>query len=153
MFKAKNRRVHTLSCIMGNAENPHFSIGIHSLLTLPYQVPVVQKVVSTIHCIMLLIFVRLIRWIVIYPVDTAFQRLNNWRLGEVAGNSKVSIGIQGLLILSQYINSERIFWLWILILIQTFQTFEFPAIFPCLPMMQLTACIDLVMVFDAILTE
>ena len=111
MFKAKNRRVHTLSCIMGNAENPHFSIGIHSLLTLPYQVPVVQKVVSTIHCIMLLIFVRLIRWIVIYPVDTAFQRLNNWRLGEVAGNSKVSIGIQGPLILSQYINSGRIFWL------------------------------------------
>ena len=112
MFKAKNRRVHALSCIMGNAENPNFSIGIHSLLTLPYQVPVVQKVVSTIHWIMLLIFVRLIRWIVIYPVDSgAFQRLNNRGLSKVAGNSKVSIGIQGLLILSQYINSERIFWL------------------------------------------
>ena len=105
MFKAKSRRVHALSCIMGNAENPNFSIGIHSLLTLPYQVPVVQKVVSTIHWIMLLIFVLL------YPVDSAFQRLNNRGLSKVAGNSKVSIGIQGLLILSQYINSERIFWL------------------------------------------
>ena len=105
MFKAKNRRVHALSCIMGNAENPNFSIGIHSPLALPYQVPVVQKVVSTIHWIMLLIFVLL------YPVDSAFQRLNNWGLSKVAGNSKVSIGIQGLLILSQYINSQRIFWL------------------------------------------
>ena len=64
MFKAKNRRVHALSCIMGNAENPNFSIGIHSPLALPYQVPVVQKVVSTIHWIMLLIFVLL------YPVDS-----------------------------------------------------------------------------------
>ena len=41
-----------VSCIMGNAENPNFSIGFHSLLTLPYQAPVVQKVVSTIHWIM-----------------------------------------------------------------------------------------------------
>ena len=119
MFKAKSRRVHALSCIMGNAENPNFSIGIHSLLTLPYQALVVQKVVSTIHCIMQLDCLTLIRWIVIYPVDTAFQRLNNWGLGEVAGNSKVSVGIQGPLILSQYINSRRIFWLCILILIQT----------------------------------
>ena len=65
MFKAKNRRVHALSCIMGNAENPNFSIGIHSLLTLPYQVLVVQKVVSTIHWIMQLDRLTLIRWIVI----------------------------------------------------------------------------------------
>ena len=78
--------------IMGNAENPNFSIGIHSPLALPYQVPVVQKVVSTIHWIMLLIFVLLMRWIVIYPVDSAFQRLNNRGLSKVAGNSKVSIG-------------------------------------------------------------
>ena len=35
MFKAKNRRVHTLSCIMGNAENPNVSIGIHIPLALP----------------------------------------------------------------------------------------------------------------------
>ena len=48
MFKAKSRRVHALSCIMGNAENPNFSIGIHSVLTLPYQALVVQKVVSTL---------------------------------------------------------------------------------------------------------
>ena len=47
MFKAKNRRVHTLSCIMGNAENPNVPMGIHSLVTLPYQAPVVQKVVRT----------------------------------------------------------------------------------------------------------
>ena len=48
MFKAKNRRVHTLSCIMDNAENRNVSIGFHSLLTLPYQALVVQKVVSTL---------------------------------------------------------------------------------------------------------
>ena len=111
MFKAKNRRVHALSCIMGNAENPNVSIGIHSLLTLPYQALVVQKVVSTIHWIMQLFFVLLVRWIVIYPVDSAIQRLNNRGLPEVARNSKVSIGIQGPLIPSQYINSGRIFWL------------------------------------------
>ena len=119
MFKAKSRRVHALSCIRGNAENQNFSIGIHSLLTLPYQALVVQKAVSTIHWIMQLDCLTLIRWMVIYSVDTAFQRLNNWGLGEVAGNSNFSVGIQGPLILSQYINSGRIFWLCILILIQT----------------------------------
>ena len=126
---------------MGNAENPNFSIGIHSPLALPYQAPGIWKVIRTIHWIMQLDCLTLIRWVAIYPVDSAIQRLNNRGLGEVARNSKVSIGIQSPLILSRYINSERIFWLWILILIQTFQTFEFPAILPCLPMMQLTACI------------
>ena len=82
-----------VSCIMGNAENPNFSIGFHSLLTLPYQAPVVQKVVRTIHWIMQLDCLTLIRWIAIYPMDTAIQRLNNWGLGEVARNSKVSSGI------------------------------------------------------------
>ena len=100
-----------VSCIMGNAENPNFSIGFHSLLTLPYQAPVVQKVVRTIHWIMQLDCLTLIRWIVIYPTDTAIQRLNNWGLGEVARNSKVSSGIQGSLIFSQCINSARILWL------------------------------------------
>ena len=108
MFKAKNRRVHTLSCIMGNAENPDVSIGFHSLLT--YQAPVVQKVVRTIHWIMQLDCLTLIRWIAIYPMDTAIQRLNNWGLGEMARNSKVSSGIQGSLIFSQCINSARILW-------------------------------------------
>ena len=77
MFKAKNRRIHTLSCIMGNAENPNVSIGFHSLLTLPYQTLVVQKVASTIHWLMQLDCLTFIRWIVIYSVDSAFQRLNN----------------------------------------------------------------------------
>ena len=100
-----------VSCIMGNAENPNFSIGFHSLLTLPYQAPVVQKVVRTIHWIMQLDCLTLIRWIAIYPMDTAIQRLNNWGQGEVARNSKVSGGIQGPLIFSQCINSARILWL------------------------------------------
>ena len=52
MDKAKNRRVHALSCIMGNTENPNVSIGIHNQVTLPNQAPLVQKVVSTIHWIM-----------------------------------------------------------------------------------------------------
>ena len=136
MFKAKNRRVHTLSCIMGNAENLNVPIGIHSLITLPYQAPVVQKVVTTIHWIMQLDCLTLIRWIAIYPADSAIQRLNSTGLGEVARNSKVSSGIQGPLIFSQCINSGRILWLWIVILIQTF---EFPVILLCLPMMQLRA--------------
>ena len=99
-----------VGCIMGNAENPNFSIGFHSLLTLPYQALVVQKVVSTIHWIMQLDCLTLIRWMVIYSVDTTFQRLNNWGLGEVARNSKVSSGIHGSLIFSQCINSARILW-------------------------------------------
>ena len=100
-----------VSCIMGNAENPNFSIGFHSLLTLPYQAPVVQKVVRTIHWIMQLDCLTLISWIVIYPMDSAIQRLNNWGQGEVARNSKVSSGIQGPLIFSHCINSARILWL------------------------------------------
>ena len=111
MVKAKNRRVHALSCIMGNAENPNVSIGIHSLLTLPNKVPVVHKVVRTIHWIMKLDCLPVISWIATYPVDSAIQRLNNRGLGEVARNSKVCIGIQGPLILSQCIKSGRILWL------------------------------------------
>ena len=86
---------------MGNAENPNFSIGIHSLLTLPYQAPVVQKVVSSIHWIMQLDCLTLTRWVAIYPVDSAIQRLNNRGLGVVAANWKVSIGMQGPPILSE----------------------------------------------------
>ena len=43
-------------------------------------VPVVQKVDSTIHWIAQLVFLTLIHWIVIYPVDSAIQLLNNWGL-------------------------------------------------------------------------
>ena len=100
-----------VSCIMGNAENPNFSIGFHSLLTLPYQAPVVQKVVRTIHWIMQLDCLTLTHWIAIYPADSALQRLNNRNPGEVAGNSKVSIGMQGPPILTECINSGRILWL------------------------------------------
>ena len=49
--------------------------------------PVVQKVDNTIHRInhypldsALLVFLILMRWIVIYPVNTAIQLLNNWGL-------------------------------------------------------------------------
>ena len=38
---------------------------------------VVQKMHNAIHWIMQLISLILIRWIVIYPVDSAVQRLNN----------------------------------------------------------------------------
>ena len=43
-------------------------------------VPVVQKVDSTIHWIAQLVSLTLIHWIVIYPVDSAIQLLNNWGL-------------------------------------------------------------------------
>ena len=39
--------------------------------------PVVQKVDSTIQWIAQLVFVLLIRWIAIYPVDSAIHVLNN----------------------------------------------------------------------------
>ena len=41
---------------------------------------VAQKVDSTIHWIAQLVFLTLIHWIVIYPVDSAIQLLNNWGL-------------------------------------------------------------------------
>ena len=44
------------------------------------QAPVVQKVDSAIHWITQLVFVILIHWIVIHPVDSAIQLLNNWGL-------------------------------------------------------------------------
>ena len=40
--------------------------------------PVVQKLDNAIHWIAQLVSVTLNRWIVIYPVDSAIQRLNNW---------------------------------------------------------------------------
>ena len=42
-------------------------------------VPVVQKLDNAIHWIAQLVSVTL-GWIVIYPVDSAIQRLNNWSL-------------------------------------------------------------------------
>ena len=41
------------------------------------QVPVVQKVDSVIHWITQLVFLILIHWIAIHPVDSAIQLLNN----------------------------------------------------------------------------
>ena len=55
----------------------HFTI----YATYPIRVaPVVQKVDSTIHWIAQLVSLTLIHWIVIYPVDSAIQLLNNWGL-------------------------------------------------------------------------
>ena len=42
--------------------------------------PVVQKLHNAIHWIAQLVSLTLNRWIVIYPVDSAIQRLNNWSL-------------------------------------------------------------------------
>ena len=42
--------------------------------------PVVQKLDNAIHWIAQLVSVTLNRWIVIYPVDSAIQCLNNWSL-------------------------------------------------------------------------
>ena len=42
--------------------------------------PVVQKLDNAIHWIAQLVSLTLNRWIVIYPVDSAIQRLNNWSL-------------------------------------------------------------------------
>ena len=39
--------------------------------------PVVEKVKNAIHWIAQLVSLILIRWIVIYPVDSTIQRLNN----------------------------------------------------------------------------
>ena len=40
--------------------------------------PVVQTLDSAIHWITQLVLPVFIRWIVIYPVDSAIHRLNNW---------------------------------------------------------------------------
>ena len=40
----------------------------------------VQKVDSAIQWIVQLVYLILIYWIKIYPVDSAIQRLNNWGL-------------------------------------------------------------------------
>ena len=42
--------------------------------------PVVQRVDSAIHWITQLILIALIRWIMVYPVDSAIHPLNNWGL-------------------------------------------------------------------------
>ena len=42
--------------------------------------PTVQKVDSAIQWIVQLVSLILIHWIVIYPMDSAIQRLNNWGL-------------------------------------------------------------------------
>ena len=42
--------------------------------------PTVQKVDSTIQWIIQLVYLILIYWIKIYPMDSAIQRLNNWGL-------------------------------------------------------------------------
>ena len=47
-----------------------------------HQASVVQKVDSTIHWIAQLVSLTLIRWIVIYPVDSVIQLLNNWGLKD-----------------------------------------------------------------------
>ena len=44
--------------------------------------PVVQTLDSAIHWITQLVLLVFIRWIVIYPVDSAIHRLNNWGLVE-----------------------------------------------------------------------
>ena len=51
----------------------------HSVLC-GHLAPVVQKVDNTIHWIAQLVSLTLIRGIVIYPVDSAIQLLNNWGL-------------------------------------------------------------------------
>ena len=47
-----------------------------------YLVPVVQKVGSAIHWIAQFVSLIFIHWIVIYPVDSIIQLLNNWDLCE-----------------------------------------------------------------------
>ena len=42
------------------------------------QAPVVQRVDSAIHWITQLILIALMRWTVIYPVDSTIHPLNNW---------------------------------------------------------------------------
>ena len=42
--------------------------------------PTVQKVDSTIQWIIQLVYLILIYWIKIYPMDSAIQLLNNWVL-------------------------------------------------------------------------
>ena len=42
--------------------------------------PTVQKVDSAIQWIIQLVSLILIHWIVIYPMDSAIQLLNNWGL-------------------------------------------------------------------------
>ena len=51
----------------------------------------------TIHWITQLVLLVFIRWIVIYPVDSAIHRLNNWGLGEQRRSDHASACILALL--------------------------------------------------------
>ena len=56
------------------------------------QAPVVQTLDSAIHWITKLVLLVFIRWIVIYPVDSAIHRLNNWGQGPVSRKSRKNFG-------------------------------------------------------------
>ena len=53
-----------------------------------HQAPVVQKLDNAIHRISVNKTNHAIRWIVIYPVDSDIQPLNNWGLVSKAGVSQ-----------------------------------------------------------------
>ena len=52
----------------------------------------VQKVDSAIQCIIHLTLLIVIRWIVIYPVDSAIHLLNNWGQVHISRKSKTFPG-------------------------------------------------------------
>ena len=53
-----------------------------------HQAPVFQKVDNAIHRIAQLVFLIFMHLIVIYPVDSAIQLLNNWGQGPVSRTSR-----------------------------------------------------------------
>ena len=55
--------------------------------------PVVQKVDNTIHWIAQLVSLILVQWIVIYPVNSAIQLLNNWGLKYTSSSKTQEHGL------------------------------------------------------------
>ena len=53
--------------------------------------PVVQMLDSAIHWITQLVLLVFIRWIVIYPVESAIHRLNNWGLVDRRENNSAHL--------------------------------------------------------------
>ena len=65
---------------MKNLAYKHSSVSLNRGITDndDDQAPLVQMLDSAIHWITQLVLLVFIRWIVIYPLDSAIHRLNNW---------------------------------------------------------------------------
>ena len=70
--------------------------------------PVVQKLDNAIHWIAQLVSVTLNRWIVIYPVDSAIQRLNNWSLAIYLINFLRIFLLLSIPVMAKFKNGQKV---------------------------------------------